>query len=170
MIWIPTFEQHSRAYLPGVTREDVWAGLGWRDAYRDLWPGRSKPRAKGGEYRFDSRGDAEAYADEVLGLFANMGDPIEVFRAVRSEESPTLDEPGESWSFRREAAIAFGGHNGSNWLMSAKVRRRGVDWKKTVGAYVQFSGGYDGDDECEIVVRDSHALEDIRVVPLKAKR
>ncbi len=173
MTKLPTLQEYlaesQRAYLPGVTRDDVWKGLDWASAYHDLWPGRSKPKAKDADCRFDSQKDAEEYADSILRLFADMGDPIEVFRAVRSDGPPGLDSPGESWSFRREAALAFGGHNGSNWLMSAKVKRRGVDWRKTVEAYVQFSGNFSEDDECEIVVRDSHELTDMKIVPLKKK-
>jgi len=153
------------SWKPKFDRQTIWDAIEWHDSYRDLFPGYGNEQDFSDEYYFDSRGDAEQFADNVIDTFDSLPDPIPVYRAIKadSEEDIDLDDPGESWSFERESAIEFGSHNFSNYLLTAEVSKQDVNWAGTIKAYAIFSGGYSSEDENEIVIDDPEAIKNIRV-------
>jgi hypothetical protein len=157
-----------------LSRGDVFSKIEWESSSRDLYPGYD-PRNENPdleEYWFETKEKAEQYADLLIGILEGLPDPVPIYRAVKAEKIEDVDVtdyPGESWSFDLSSALQFGRHNGSNFMMSAKVGKKDVNWAGTIKAYVLFSGGGDVDDENEIVVDDQSAIKDIKVEPITKK-
>lgn len=155
-----------------ITKEFVFDSIPWQDNHKDLYPGYSeKPNEFTEEYYFDSKEQADQFAEELIGILDGLPDPIPLYRSIKAgrEEDIDLEFPGESWSYDRDSAYNFGRHNGSNFMLTAKVNKKDVNWMGTVKAYVLFSGGFTDDDENEIVVDDAEKLIDMKIEPLRKK-
>ncbi len=159
------------SWTPKFTRETVWYSIEWSDNYKDLSPGYSDPSDLNQyeeEYYFDSKENAEQHADLIIDMFDSLPDPIPVYRAISAKDRKDIDLewPGESWSFDKNSATEFGSHNGSNFLLSAKVKKEDVNWVGSIKAYTLFSGTSTVDDENEIVVDDQEKLMDIEITDI----
>lgn len=144
--------------------------VSWEDSScKDLYPGFSDEEHVGDEYFFDTRKKALSYAKDVIGLFDGLPDPVPVYRVVKAKsvEDVDVEYPGESWSFDKKSAVQFGRHNNSNFLLSAMINKKDVNWAGTVKAYALFSGGFDEDNEDEIVVDDQSKFMNIKIESLK---
>ena len=155
-----------------VSKAEVLSSIQWQDSYRNLYPG--APGEDNGyeeEYWFDSKEQAEEYADMVVGIFEGLPDPVPVYRAVHAAEPGdvrTGEFAGESWSFDRRSAEQFGSHNGSNYLISGVIPKSKVDWQTTISNYVEFSG-FGADSEDEIVIPYGEQAQDVSVSRLGEK-
>ena len=165
---INEWRKFNEEYRVRISRQFVFDSIPWHDNYLDLYPGYSPGADTNDRYDecyFETRERAEGYADELIELLDGLPDPIPVFRAIRAKSEEDIDKEnlGESWSFSKDSAVNFGEHNGSNFLMSAKVHKKDVNWMGTVKAYTLFSGGFSADDENEIVVDESDKLFDLKI-------
>lgn len=154
------------SWKPNFDRKTIWDAIEWEDNYKDLYPGYSDETSEfTDEYYFDTKEQAEDYADNVIGILEGLPDPIQVFRAIKADTVKDIDleDPGESWSFERKSAIDFGSRNMSNFLLSATVEKDDVNWAGTIKAYAIFSGSYTDEDENEIVIDDVDKIKNIRI-------
>ena len=164
------------AWKPKFTKQTIFDYIPWQDAdAKDLYPGYTKggdPYPNASEYHFDTKEKAENYARRLIDMLDSLPDPIPIFRAVKAKSTEDVDveNPGESWSFERISAVTFGSHNDSNFLMTAKINKKDVDWNGTVRAYALFSGELTPESENEIVVGDPNNLIDMKVEPIKWKK
>jgi hypothetical protein len=164
----------NESWVPHFDRQTIYDAIEWHDNNRDLYPGYSPEtdiNEYSDEYYFDTREKAEYYADSLISMLDGLPDPIPLFRAVEADsaEDVDLESPGESWSCERSSAYHFGLHNGSNFMITGKIRKEYVNWHGTIKAYVLFSNGGDVDDENEIVVDMQQELFDLRVGPMTKK-
>lgn len=162
------------SWKPNFDAKTIFDAIPWYDANRDLYPGYSDEadvNKASDEYWFDSKEKAEQYAAELIDLFDSLPDPIPLYRAIKAKDEKDIDleYPGESWSHSRESAYEFGTHNGSNFMLTAKVNKEDVNWAGTIKAYVLFSGSYSSEDENEIVVDDQENLMDVKIEKFKRK-
>lgn len=162
------------SWRPKFDKATIFDAIPWYDNNRDLYPGYSKDEdtnKASDEYWFDTKEIAEQYAAELIDIFDSLPDPIPLYRAIKAKSEADIDIefPGESWSYDRDSAYEFGMHNGSNFMLTAKVNKKDVNWAGTIKAYVLFSGGMTNEDENEIVVDDQDKLIDIKIKPLKRK-
>lgn len=155
----------------------VWDNMEYDE--KDLYPGYSisyfpnVDSEEDDDFYFETKEIAEEYADEILGLFEALPDPIPIYRTIKVGDIADIDleYPGESWSFEKTSALNFGRHNiGANYLLSAKISKEDVNWKKTIKAYLDFSGGMVEDDENEIVVDDQEKIQDIVIEQINSKK
>jgi len=162
-----------KEWEPKFSQKEIFAAIPWRDNNRDLYPGFSKSadqNKSSDEYWFDSKAAACKYASRVIDLFRSLPNPIPIFRAIKADsiEAVDLEYAGESWSFDKTSAYNFGRRNGSNFMLTAKVYKRDVNWNGTIIAYVIFTdGGGSDDDENEITVDDQDKLLDIKIFPIE---
>lgn len=158
------------------TKDDIFNGVTnsyeFHSSWYDLYPGYENPIDKNEETMFSTKESAEQFALDTIAFFENIPNPIPIFRALRAKsiEGIDLEYPGESWSLYRKNAIAFGSHNGSNYLLSAFIEKPFVNWQKTLDRFVVFSMGFTGDDEFEIVVEDESKIKDIKIEEIKWKK
>lgn len=134
--------------------EDVLAMFDWHDSFRDLYPGYSREENQySDEYYFKSQTEAMQAVQDILHTLSSLPDPIPVYRAIYANSPQDIaPDYGESWSFDRRAALEFGSHNRSNYLLSGQIRKNDVDWKETVHRYVLNSYAHWGEAEDEIVI------------------
>lgn len=153
-----------------ISTQLIFDSIPWQDNSRDLYPGYSKEEQDfTEEYYFETREKALDYAEHIKDLFDSLPSVVKIYRSLKakSQEDIDLEYPGESWSFDRESAINFGLRNGSNFLLSAKIKKEDINWQGTIKAYVLFSGTHSEDDENEIVVDDPEKLMEINVEKMK---
>jgi hypothetical protein len=157
------------------TQDDIFNSItnsfDFNSGWYDLYPGYIKPFDENEETMFSTKEKAEQFANETADFFESIPNPIPIFRALRANsiEDIELEYPGESWSLYRKNAIAFGSHNGSNYLLSAFIQKQFVDWQETLNRFILFSMGGDGDDEMEIVVEDETEIKNIKIEEIKWK-
>jgi len=137
--------------------------------FYDLYPNYSEPFDEDEETMFQTKEKAEQYANYVIEIFSNLPQYIPIYRAiyVKNESDIDYDYLGESWSLYKENAISFGSHNGSNYLISATIDKKYVDWEETLKRFTLFSFGDDIDDENEIVVSDMSKIKNIKTEKLR---
>lgn len=156
------------------SKEDVFEALAdvFLSEWYDIYPGYSQPVDEDEETFFNTEEQAINFASIVNETFESLPNPIPIYRTLyaKTEEDIDLEYLGESWSFVKESAIAFGSHNGSNYLISATIDKRYVNWEKTLKTFVIFSGTQDSDDENEIVVSDETKIDNIVVKQIKWKK
>lgn len=153
-----------------ITKQSIFDYIEWQDTSRDLYPGFSQTENKfTDEYFFDTKKQADEYAKDLIDLFTSLPDPIAIYRCIKakSEHDIDLEMPGESWSYEKQSALNFGNRNNSNFLLSAAVYKKDVNWQGTFKAYTLFSGNFSDDDEHEIVVDDWTALKNIKIENIK---
>jgi hypothetical protein len=140
------------------------------EAY-DLYPGYSEPLDDDEDFVYNTKEIAEKDAEMIIDMFDSLPNPIPVYRSlmVKSEDDIDFDYIGESWSFRKDSAISFGSHNGSNFLISGLIDKDYVNWDETINRFILFSSGGDDDDENEIVIKDMDKIKIIGVKELKWK-
>ena len=116
---------------------------------------------------FTSKEQFERYCMEIGDYFDSLGYEIEVYRAIGVDKLNKIDYDyiGECWSSEFESAKTFGGRLGGPFVvLKGVVSSQDVDWKECIKLYVNFSGGWDGDDENEIRVNDSSYVRNIEIV------
>ena len=138
--------------------------------YSDVYPNYSKTLEEDDDVMFSSKEKAVQHINFIIDVFNSLPNPIPIFRTLyaKNENEIDLEYLGESWSFEKENAISFGSHNGSNFLISALIDKKYVNWEETIKRFVIFSGG-DGDDENEIVVDEQSKIKNIEIKPIKWK-
>lgn len=107
------------------------------------------------EYFFNSKEQAENYANEILDIFNNFPNEITIYRSIRVKSVDDIwwDNLGDHWSFDKESAINFAKNQvQGNYLLIGKIKAEDVDWESTVSNYIHFSGNYDSYDENELTV------------------
>lgn len=150
----------------GLSSEDVFELIDYRDSYRDLFPNYGEENEYEEEYYFPSEDEAYDDVNETLDLFSSLPNPIPIYRSIKvySKEDIDLNDLGESWSYDKESAINFAKNQaGGNYLLSARTNFTNVDWKNTLELFYKFSRGYDGYDENEINIIDSDEIYDVKI-------
>lgn len=143
-----------------VPVDDLFDMLEWRDSYRNLYPNYKDDEdvnVYSNEYYFESKEQAEEFAEDVYDFFDGLPNPIPLFRTIESKGGiDVLEEPyGEHWSVYKDSAIDFGKRNFGTenlYLLKGFVKPSNIDWWNTVGNYVRFSLSMTDEDEFEVFV------------------
>ena len=134
--------------------KDILELVDWAD-YGDLYPGYNKSLPQV-DYYFESKWQADEWADMVYAIFDGLKSEkiIPVYRTVYLADLNDLREDflGESWSWEKDSALAFGRHGGCNYLLSGTVKSSQVDWWTSVALYTEFSQELSDDAEFELVI------------------
>lgn len=142
-------------------------------SFDDLYKGYDKDPDDTDEYEYDSKEKAYEFAQMVLDILGGLPDPVPAYRAISaaSVEAINKEYMGESWSFDKDAAIEFGSHNGSNYLLQALVPRDAIDWTETVNRFCENSKDpFSGEAEMEIVVSDESRISNLEVYQIKGMK
>jgi hypothetical protein len=156
------------------TVEDIFDEIHWQDSYYDLYPGYSEPIDENEETQFNTKENATNYALDLIGIFNDIysEQEITIYRAIRVDNQNNIDMeyPGAYWSLYRDSAIQFGSHAGCNYLLTAKINTKDINWENTLKAFVEFTHMSDADDEWEInVAGNENKLYDLNVEKIKWK-
>lgn len=158
-----------------LTRDYLFSLIETND-YKDIYEGYSDGSGYGDEHYFDSKETAFQWADEIIDVFNSFPSKIKIYRAIYAEniESIMLDDMiGSSWSWERDAALEFGLHNGSNYLLSGEVRWEDVDWKASVFQFVRYSFDiYNEEAELELYIPYSRQvnIQNVRIEEIIRRR
>lgn len=160
---------HSLTESIKLDKQTILDYIPYADSSNCLYPGHND------EYDncfFDSKEKAFQYVEEVKELFESLPDPIPIYRSIKVKNKEDIDTEylGESWSFDIDSAIRFGMRNGSNYLLSAKIKKEYVNWAGTIKAYAIFSGMYSEEDENEIVVDEQTKIFDLKIQNIKGAK
>lgn len=144
------------------------------DAYYDLYPGYSQEAKNEEEYRFNSEQDALNYVQEVIDIFEGLPNPLKIYRAIRAKSVNDIDMEmlGISWTWDLNAAIEFGSHNGSNFILEAETDGKNISLEEAVINYFDFSdiGNYESEFEIPLINDSPSVLRNIRVLTMKEAR
>jgi hypothetical protein len=149
--------------------------IAFDNSFYDLYPGYSKEaEAEDVDYMFKDEQQAGFFAVDMLDLFDLLPDPIPVFRVIYAGSVDSIDwsNLGESWSFEKRSALAFGNSEvaGVNYLLTGVVPKSAIDWKESAKRYANYSID-DGDSaENEVVVADQSAISDIEIYEIKGMK
>lgn len=142
--------------------------------YEELYPEKRRVNIalqSGNRYWMGSKKEYEEYRDEVFQMFAEMPDPIPVWRvvSVNSKKEINLQDAGISWSWdldaikNNTAQIDMDFNKKFMVTLSGEASKSEIDWYNTIACYLAFSmseedGGDAGEDE--IVC---HSVQNIKV-------
>lgn len=162
-------------YLPSIDEvlsmmDDVRSYSG---SFDDLFKGYSKQPEEDDEYEYDSEEKARDFAQLVLDILGDLPDPTPIYRAIKAESVESIDKGslGESWAFEKNAALEFGSHNGSNYLLQALAPRDAINWFESANRFCENSRDpFSGEAEMELVVSDESRLFDLEIYQIKGMK
>lgn len=149
------------------TRNTIFESLRnrWPENFYDLYPGYSKPEAKNRITFFQDEEHANRTADNVIRTFNSLSNPIVAHRVIALNSITDLkhDNLGRSWSFIKEAALAFGDRELNagkrKLLLTGQIPHAAIDWSETLRRYLIYS--VDQYAEYEIVVKMPDQILDV---------
>lgn len=121
---------------------------------------------------FETIEEAEDELYDICLKFNNISkqNKIKIYRSIHINSIEDLNEEdlGECWAFDEKAARTFGYMNVESpiFLMKGLTNSNNINWIESLKRYIINSLGHYGDEENELVIKDSYNVKVLDVIKI----
>ena len=122
---------------------------------------------------------SEIQLDEIFNIFNKLPDNIPIYRGIQCDfEDIDYKNIGNYWSFDKKSALIFANNfeneeeNIKNYLFSAKINKKDVNWKETIESCIRFNRKNFGidNDENELTITKQNKIFDLKTLEVTQKK